>query len=314
MEKTWFNKAYQRVLESLGNDASRDVAPSLLETIDYTEKLNALNADTPVGVYIFSVNGYNTQDVTNANVSRNNFIEEMREEYGNNFITVDVPQRRTSEEVEATYAFVENFVNQFNKRFAGENPVVHVVANHHQNQYNDRFLAQQISALEGTNKRALILACGPNSSEYQALKGFEYVVIPRPDGQLLAPELDSNVSPAYRYVIGWMRDPNVNTKIMKEKLEHAGDLSCFAGEAIDAITSLWKNGNEQKIDMCDSAHIGSKTRDLVVQWIGEKSFEYLPPIVLSGVPKNEDELCEEISPPTFSQESVCREKGDTRGR
>jgi len=92
---------------------------------------------------------------------------------------------------------------------------------------------------------------------------FDFVIIPRPDGQVLAPELDPHASPAYRYVIGWMKNAQ-DVQEIKER---------FDGWDID--------------------HVGSTMRD----WLAQKAYyglsaPYKPPVILGP---------EELAPQTSGQ-------------
>lgn len=263
MGSGWFSRIGIGVLELLGNDVSRSPVPKPNEPVDYTEKLNRLDPSKPIGVYIFTVDHKSPgwSDAT-VNVSRNNYIDEMREHYGENFIVVDNPAGFTHELHPAAQVHLHDFVKQFNEALGDKRPVVHIVANHHQNQYDDSTLAQELIGLQGSNKRALILSCGPESKAYEKMPGFDYVIIPRPDGQFLGPELDYKGTPAYRYVFGWMRnEPNA--------------------DAIKARFASWT----------DFDHLGSEARDRAVQavvWAAgyTQELKYLPPVVHDSVQLN----------------------------
>lgn len=271
------------VLKLIGNDDSRPPIPKPGEFPDYTAQFQKLDPSKPVGIFIFAVDHKGAPGLFGdfaVNVSRNNFIAEMRKHYGQNVIIVDNPAGFGTELRQVAHNHLENFVTQFNAHFVNQAPQVHVVANHHQSQYDDAFFADQLARVRGTNKRALMLSCGPKSAPYRNMLGFDAIVIPRPDGQILGPELDIYPSPAYRYVIGWMRNEP-------------------SAEAIQKRFDSW----------FDFDHIGSATRDWLVQkatHVGSLAMginipaSYQPPMVLAGVAAMPTDLGRFDSPPLHS--------------
>jgi hypothetical protein len=181
------------------NDFSRPPVPDPNVPRDYNPDLDKLDPSKPIGVFIFNVDHTkNTvQNLTTPAVhaSRNNYIEKMREHYGDNVVVIDNPGK----------GHLTQFANDFNAKFGASKPELHFVANHHQDTYDDAKLASFLASFESKSKRALILSCGPVSSAYEN-SGCDYVAIPRPDGQLLGPEVDLKISPAYRDAIGWLHD------------------------------------------------------------------------------------------------------------
>jgi len=177
------------------NDFSRPALPDPEKPQDFTAQINKLDPEKPVGVFIFNVKH---NDITNellVNPSRNNYKEEMQKHYGDNMVVIDNP----------SMSHLKQFSEQFNAKFADKDPQVHFMANHHQGTYKDKYFAEFMGSVKGKNKRALVLACGPDSSCYN-IPGFDYVMIPRPDGQILGPQVSLEISPAYKESIGWMRN------------------------------------------------------------------------------------------------------------
>ncbi len=109
---------------------------------------------------------------------------------------------------------LHEFSKQFNAKFAQSNPQVHIaIVSHHGNhiyadnyfEYSDKQFAKFLESIAG-EKRAVIFACGPDSKEYH-IKGFDYVIIPSPDGSTQAIDsLSPKFLPAYAEAIDWMRE------------------------------------------------------------------------------------------------------------
>lgn len=191
------------------NDATPPPKRDPSKPVDFTVDLKKLDASKPVGVFMFNVHedaglpGFGQDIAVKTGMSakwvhsaRNNFIEEMRKHYGDNVVVVD----------HASVQDMQIFAQQFNTRFKDEKPVAHFVAYHHQGTYDDKMqLAPFLDSMEAKKKRAVIFACGPDSSAY-ALPNFDYVILPKADGQLLGPEMSLKITPAYRDAIGWMRE------------------------------------------------------------------------------------------------------------
>ncbi|GEM_PF-4803997 len=250
----WYERWAISALKLLGNDDTRPPLPTADSPADYKPALRQLDTSKPLGIYIFSVDHQNP-GISDAvvNISRNNFIAEMREHYGENFIVVDIPAGRSPQQRQASQTHLDNFAAQFNEIFRYSRPITHFIINHHQNQYDDRALAKTLSTISGSDKRALILSCGADSSAYKNLPDFNMIVIPRPDGQLLGPELDPRGSPAYRYTIEWIRNAP-NATAMREH-----------------FANWW-----------DFDHIGSQTRDYLYEKLFGITGDYLPPIILDS--------------------------------
>jgi hypothetical protein len=145
------------------------------------------------------------------NTSRNTFIEKMHEHYGDNVVVLDCPSK----------LHFDNFSKQFNEQFADKKPTVHFVGSHHTNHHAhkdtyNKELADFIKSIDAGNKRATILSCGPQSSLFENI-GCEYVIIPRANGEILGPEFDLKISPAYREAIGWMKDIS-DPEVIRKKL------------------------------------------------------------------------------------------------
>lgn len=252
-------------LKFIGNDDSRPPIPKPNESPDYTAQLQKIDPRKPVGIFIFAVDHKGKAGLFGdfaVNVSRNNFIDEVRKNYGDNFVVLDITAGFSNNEKQAAARQLEDFVKQFNQAMGDTNPTVHIVANHHQEQYDDNTLAKALAGLAGSRKRALILACGPDSKAYSTMPNFDFVIIPRPDGQFLAPDIDPYPSPGYRYVIGWMRNAP-DAAAIREKFD-----SWFN----------WEN-------------TGSTARD----WIAQKYYyglraPYLPPVVIDYTKEQPDRV------------------------
>lgn len=191
------------------NDFSRPPIPNPEKPQDYTKDLEKLDPKRPMGILVFNVHSNDSWDSKlTVNTSRNNFIEKMHQHYGDNVVVMDCPSD----------SHFKDFSKQFNERFSASKPEVHFVGSHHTAVHNDTYnkkLADFITSIEAGKKRATILSCGPESKLFEKT-GCEYVIIPRPDGEILGPEFDLKISPAYRDAIGWMAE-NSDPEAIKKK-------------------------------------------------------------------------------------------------
>jgi hypothetical protein len=193
------------------NDFSRPPIPEPEKPQDYSKNLDKLDPKRPIGILVFNVHSNDSWgSKLTVNTSRNNFIEKMHKHYGDNVVVIDCPSD----------LHFSTFSKQFNERFSAQNPEVHFVGSHHTNHplskdtYNKK-LADFITSIQAGKKRANILSCGPESKLFEKT-GCEYIIIPRPDGEILGPEFDLEFSPAYRDSIGWMAE-NSDPEAIRKK-------------------------------------------------------------------------------------------------
>lgn len=194
------------------NDFSRPPIPDPAQPQDFNTQFEKLDPKKPIGVFVFNVDHSKRKGMEwttpGVNASRNNFIEEMQRQYGDNMMVVDNP----------TPAHLKQFSDEFNTKFGAEKPPVHFVANHHQGTYDDNKLAEFFASIQGSHKRALVISCGPVSKAYEK-SGCDYVMIPAPDGMGNAPELSLEISVGYKKAIEWLAhtsDPEEAKKKLTE--------------------------------------------------------------------------------------------------
>ena len=213
----WFVRAAEAFDDFTGdqNDFSPPTPRNHSVPADYKDIFDKIDPSKPIGVFLFHVpaDKDSTIDQMIVYASRNNFIREMEKSYGkDNLIVLD----------DMTNAELDDFSKQFNDKFRKNKQQVHFLANHHQGakyHYTDEELAKFLESIEWVHKRAIILSCGPESKKYHNLRGFDYVLIPRPDENTIFAEISTGISPAYRYTIPWMKDVSNPQGIEKKFLE-----------------------------------------------------------------------------------------------
>jgi len=199
---------------------------------DFSNDLAKLDPTRPVGVFMYHITPQETAPVIASiephviNAVHNNFKERMQKHYGDNFVVIN----------NATPEELMDFSQQFNNRFAGAKPEVHFVANHHQDDYDDRQLAAFLQSVDAKSKRALIMSCGPDSKAYD-VPGFDYIILPRADGQKMGPDISLKFGPAYVDAIEWMKQSN-DPKFIQQKFSERGGMN----ELRDKLTNVMYGG------------------------------------------------------------------------
>ena len=181
------------------------------EQHDYSKTLEGIDSKKPIGIFLFNIGkGWQNRYIGNAEFE--NTKEEMVKNYGDNLIVL----------TDSSMDNLKEFSKQFNTKFGQQKPEVHFLADHHQGTYKDTEFASFLSSIEASNKRAIILSCGPASKEYH-LKGFDYVAIPRPDGNILGISIPK-IFPSGKFIMSYsdtistMRETS-NPEVMQKKMD-----------------------------------------------------------------------------------------------
>jgi len=207
--------------------------------------IQKLNPKQPIGVMIYNQREFHTLQEKISNAARNNLIQEMHKHYGTNIVVLDDPSP----------AELQKFSHKFNAQFSHTAPEVHFAITSHYSekrgylynnndkegsgQYKDATMAHFLQSVHAHEKRAVIFACGPKSEAYH-LKGFDYVVIPSPDGMPEGSEASLKFRPAYSDAIGLMRHngdaKNISAQIRAQGLSRAVNL--FTGKVWNGYLAL----------------------------------------------------------------------------